>query len=302
VNVREYISSGIVESYVLGLADEAERAEFESMCAVHEEVRAARNAFELALEQQATVGSVLPPQHIKARFMSEIAAHSSNPLSATNTAGTVITSDGPVRRDTPQTPLTPLAPLTPVTPWATVTTNYWSKYLAAASVVLLIGSTVLNFYLFKQYQEYSERYSGLLASQTELANNNKALQTSIDTYRNTIARLKDPEMSVIRMAGSNVPNNGSPDPRSVATIYWNKHNSEVYLLVNNLPAPTAGKQYQLWAIVGGKPVSAGVFNMDQPDIAQKMISIPAAEAFAVTLEKQGGNPVPQGAMYVLGAI
>ena len=52
MNLNEYISSGIVESYVLGLADEAERAEFERMCAAHEEVRAARNAFELALENR----------------------------------------------------------------------------------------------------------------------------------------------------------------------------------------------------------------------------------------------------------
>ena len=61
--------------------------------------------------------------------------------------------------------------------------NGWVKYLAAASVLLLVGSTVLNFYLFSQYKEYSERYSSLLASQTELANNNRALQTSLDNYQ-----------------------------------------------------------------------------------------------------------------------
>ena len=62
MNINDYISSGIVESYVLGLADEAERAEFERMCATHEEVRAARDAFELSLEKQARSGAVLPPQ------------------------------------------------------------------------------------------------------------------------------------------------------------------------------------------------------------------------------------------------
>ena len=36
---------------------------------------------------------------------------------------------------------------------------------------------------------------------------------------------------------------------------------EVYLLVNQLPTPDPDKQYQLWAIVDGNPVDAGVFDM-----------------------------------------
>ena len=51
MNAKEYINSGVVESYVLGLADSAESAEFERMCAAHEEVRAARDAFEILLEK-----------------------------------------------------------------------------------------------------------------------------------------------------------------------------------------------------------------------------------------------------------
>ena len=50
--MQEYILSGIVESYVLGIASPEESAEFERMCAAHQEVRAARNAFEIQLEQR----------------------------------------------------------------------------------------------------------------------------------------------------------------------------------------------------------------------------------------------------------
>jgi len=53
VNIQEYISSGIVESYVLGLASPEERIEFEEMCAQHPELVEARNNFELSLEEQA---------------------------------------------------------------------------------------------------------------------------------------------------------------------------------------------------------------------------------------------------------
>ena len=52
MNIQEYISSGIVESYVLGLASPEERVEFEGLCVQYPELVAARTEFELALEKQ----------------------------------------------------------------------------------------------------------------------------------------------------------------------------------------------------------------------------------------------------------
>ncbi|MHA4843387.1 anti-sigma factor [Flavitalea antarctica] len=309
MNLNEYISSGIVESYVLGLADEAERAEFESMCAKHDEVRAARDAFELSLESQARVGAIHPPASVKQRLFSQLSlphAEVSGQANNLNQNGKIDSrlipgnsADG--LDQTAQIARPGAASIdSPVREAKVVTGAGWVKFLAAASVLLLVASTILNFYLFRQYKDYSERYSSLLASQTQLANNNQALQTSLNEFHKTMSLLKDPNMTIIKMAGNLVPENGSPDPSSMATIYWNKKSSEVYLLVNALPKPTSDKQYQLWAIIDGKPVSAGVFDMDGADVMQKMANIPSAQAFAVTLEKSGGVPAPQGAMYVLG--
>ncbi|HYM92945.1 MAG TPA: hypothetical protein VET23_02325, partial [Chitinophagaceae bacterium] len=61
MNVQEYISSGIIESYVLGLASAEERKEFEIMCEQHPEVLQARIAFEQSLEKQAMENAVDPP-------------------------------------------------------------------------------------------------------------------------------------------------------------------------------------------------------------------------------------------------
>jgi anti-sigma-K factor RskA len=72
--------------------------------------------------------------------------------------------------------------------------------------------------------------------------------------------------------------------------------------VNNLPKPAAGKQYQLWAIVNGQPVDAGMLNWNDATIVASMKNIPQAQAFAITLEDEGGHPLPQGVMYVLGSI
>src|SRR5439155_22230652 len=123
------------------------------------------------------------------------------------------------------------------------------------------GSAVLNIYYFNKYREYSLRYDRLLAQQTELVKNNNNLQTKLTTYENTIARLSNPNMAVIKLAGNAVPANGSPAPASLATLLWDTQSKDVYLMVNNLPQPDAGKQYQLWAIVDNQPVDAGMLDM-----------------------------------------
>ncbi len=91
----------------------------------------------------------------------------------------------------------------------------------------------------------------------------------------------------------------------MATVYWDSRSKDVYLLVNNLPKPASQKQYQLWAIVDGKPVDAGMVDLSgsQDNMLLKMRNIPEAQAFAITLEKEGGSPSPtMEAMYVLGKV
>ena len=70
--------------------------------------------------------------------------------------------------------------------------------------------------------------------------------------------------------------------------------------MNALPSD---KQYQLWAIVDGKPVDGGMIltskRGDKYRI-QKMKTFGKAEAFAVTLEDEKGNPTPKGPMFVMG--
>ncbi|MGB3617133.1 MAG: anti-sigma factor, partial [Catalinimonas sp.] len=77
-----------------------------------------------------------------------------------------------------------------------------------------------------------------------------------------------------------------------------------YLQVVDLPVPPAGKQYQLWGIAGGQPVSMGVFNLPTGGAElQAVAAVPNAQAYAVTLEPTGGSPTPTlDQMYVMGEI
>ncbi len=68
MNTQEYISGGIVESYVLGLLSAQERFEFELICAADPEIKAAREAFELQLEKQAMENTIAPPSELKQKI------------------------------------------------------------------------------------------------------------------------------------------------------------------------------------------------------------------------------------------
>jgi anti-sigma-K factor RskA len=275
VNIQEYISSGIVESYVLGLAEEAERVQFEHMCTQHAEVRAARDAFELSLEQQVMAAPVAPPAHLREAVLQKLAAE---PDAAAGKMAAPVVQMRPIRRNIPVA----------------------MRYVAAASIVLLAGSIGLNVYYYNRYQDFSQRYDQLVAQQTELAKNNEILQTKLGNYEHTVEALNSPYMAQIKMEGSAVA--ASPAPDSKATVLWDTRTKDVYLMVNNLPQPQAGMQYQLWAIVDNQPVDAGMLDMDKGHMMVKMKNIPRAQLFAITLEQQGGSPTPKGKMYVMGKV
>lgn len=270
MNVQEYILSGIVESYVLGLASREDSIEFERMCDAHSEVRIARNAFELELENRLLQQKTDPPRELKPRIFSEIG----------------------MERDE-QPPRIALAKPT------LVPRAGFAKYVAAASLILLAGSILLNLYLLDQYKKSIAQFKELSAIQTQVADANKALQTKLTTYENALNLMKSPTMLQVKMPGS--PN--SPSPASFAAVFWNTESKAVYLLVNQLPKPATGKQYQLWAIADGKPVDAGIFELGEGITFIKLKTIAKAEAFAITLEKKGGSETPtMDAMYVMGKV
>jgi anti-sigma-K factor RskA len=289
VNIQEYISSGIIESYVLGLANPEERKEFERLAAEYPELREARDAFESSLENNIQPGTISPPAHIKSKILSQIEMdkHETAPsfsgggttvppviAGSDDRSGDISLSRMGVRKD-------------------------FSRILAAAAVILLLMSTALNFYFFNRYREYNEKYQALIASQTELASHNQILEARLLEYERTMDMMKDPAMYIVKMPA--VPN--APDPASATTVYWDTRTKDVYLAINRLPKPDQNQQYQLWAIVDGKPVDAGIFDLKDGAGMTKMKNIQKAEAFAITLEKRGGSAVPSlDRLYVMGKV
>jgi anti-sigma-K factor RskA len=158
VNIPEYISGGIVESYVLGLASEEESREFEKMCSQYPEVLSARTAFELALEKQAMENAIAPPAELKNKIAEQIGA----------TGKLVSMQSAPVRKTS------------------------WLKYAAAASVILLAGSVYYNISLYNKNKNLKSNYDNTLAKLNDMEKDIQILQQNPNVK---MASMKGQEIS-----------------------------------------------------------------------------------------------------------
>ena len=175
------------------------------------------------------------------------------------------------------------------------------KWIAAAAAVLLAGSLILNYVFFnryKEFREYKDKYQSLLVSQNSILSKNNLYKTRLEQMEESMEIIQDPKFLKVPMPGTKA------FPEALATVFWNPQSQQVYLKVNKLPEPAADKQYQLWAIVNGKPVDMGVIEMgDTASLLHKMKVTGKAQMFAVTLEKKGGAAAPtMEQMYVAGKI
>ena len=252
MNIKEYISSGVVESYVLGLLSAQEKFEFEQYCEAYAELREARLAFELALEKQAMENAMTPPAHLKQMI-----------------ASTIFDENKTAR----------------VIPIQTETTRKfnWARWVAAASIIFLVGST---WWILRLKNENEKLKTDLSKTQRDL-----------DASQRQVAQMADDAKKMgegMKMVG--LP--GTPNsPTSFATVYWDTTSKDVYLLVNNLPKPASDEQYQLWALLTPngqlQTIDLGFIEMTQKPLQMyRMKNAQNAKAFAITLEKKDGNPDP----------
>ncbi|MEO7211141.1 MAG: anti-sigma factor, partial [Chitinophagaceae bacterium] len=172
--------------------------------------------------------------------------------------------------------------------------SFW-RYAAVASIILLLSSVALNYYFYSNYKDTKNNYEALLLNNSTLQANNNLYKAKFNSLQDKFKMLENPDMKIVQLRG--LP--GKED--NTATVLWDTKSRDVYLMPT-LIAPPSGKEYQLWAIVDGKPVDAGMLQNCEDGMC-KMKNMPNAQAFAITLENKGGSKTPDmNAMYVLGKI
>ncbi|HWB28544.1 MAG TPA: anti-sigma factor [Chitinophagaceae bacterium] len=274
MDIKAYIESGIIESYVLGLATADEAAELEALSMQHAEIKEAVDAFALLVQNNITAESAAPPAELKQQIMDALSDEFEEPK---------VVIMPPATQSTGGNEETKVVQITAPGIW---------RYVAVASIILFVVSAGLNVYYYNGYKSASDNYQALLDKQGTL----EAYQAKYQSLQQTVNIFQDSLMHVVKMAGIN-----KEKANDVATVYWDTRTKDVYVYVNNLPQVPAGKQYQLWAIVDGKPVDAGLIG-DCAGVC-KMKNIPKAQMFAITLENEGGSPAPHlDQMYVAGKI
>jgi anti-sigma-K factor RskA len=91
-----------------------------------------------------------------------------------------------------------------------------------------------------------------------------------------------------------------------AVVVWDVNQKNGLLQLDKLPPPAPGKDYQLWVIDPKipKPVSAGVLAVPNDGLIRTsfhaVAPIESAAAFAISVEKTGGAPEPQGQIILVG--
>jgi anti-sigma-K factor RskA len=117
--------------------------------------------------------------------------------------------------------------------------------------------------------------------------------------------LRSPAPEPVRQVAVLNPPPAATNSTASGVSLWDATKKEGTLIVKNLAPVPAGKDYQLWVIEKGKaPVDAGVFSVDANGSAafrfKPKADVATAATFAITLEKQGGVPAPEGTMMLLG--
>lgn len=91
-----------------------------------------------------------------------------------------------------------------------------------------------------------------------------------------------------------------PAPSANGRMFVDPGSGDALFSARGLPALPSDRTYQLWFIAGGKPVSAGVFDVGAQGDGRLLVdAVPSAapiDAWAVTVEPAGGVPQPTGEM------
>lgn len=132
---------------------------------------------------------------------------------------------------------------------------------------------------------------------------NQSLASEIQFMQQEFARSQD-FVELVTLPGAKVASLSGSGPGSEARaklVY--ARGGEVMLLASGLPPNPAGKEYQLWFIVGTKPPIPGKTFVPDNDGRGTLRDVASDQpldsaVFAVTLEPAGGVDTPTGAIYL----
>jgi len=271
-DIKAYIESGILELYVLGDVTPEEKLQVEAMAAKHPAIKAELGEIERSMEAYAEHNAVEPPDGLRGRVLNSI---------LTNFGDDRTFEKYDDAKDN-------------VIALPAAKQNNFYKYAFAACLALLIASGIALMNLYNKLQESKSQIAVLQTNNQHFANQVSFIEKDLGVLRDTSYKFLKLNATPKAPAGTAV------------SIAWSKQKQKVWvdLATLKMPVNDQAHQYQLWAIVAGKPVDLGVFDSGADSTGMKEMKTIAAiktDAFAVTLEPRGGSINPtMDQMMVIG--
>ena len=250
MNIKEYISSGIVESYVLGLAPDQDRIEFEQLCLKYPELVEARTNFELLLEKTAMENAEMPLADNREKTWSAI-----QQASAPDTSKIITMEQNTHQR------------------------SGGARWLAAASIILMLAAGYFAYDFYKKNNDLQTKNDEITGRMNQL---DSAMKAKAEEER----IMHDPNVTVVNMD----PMKPAAPSASVVWDTTSSNVWLLIKNMPKVASDKQYQLWSLIDSVGKlKPTSLGVFGGGQEKLFIKMNNVQKADAFAITIEK-AGNP------------
>ena len=182
-------------------------------------------------------------------------------------------------------------PKSNVVPLVRTQKNVWSSLGtlgAIAASLLFVALLVYTVLLWREKQAVQSELATLRAEVTQT-------KKDLDEQTKLIQMFAKPGTRFAELTAMPIA------PAATAKLAYDS-TGHAMVMTNGLPAPPAGKAYQLWFIVGGKPMPGKTFSTDSHGKAMMEDQIPGvamnSAVFAITLEPKDGVPAPTGSMYL----
>ncbi len=250
----------------MGAVSDQERREVECLSSVYPEIGHELNQLSEAIEHYAMFHSVEPPASTKDKLLQQLNFGQHEEVDDDEQTNDTIVRPMPVDMSSSH--------------------SHRTTWIVAACMGLAM--LLFSFFLLSKLRTNQNALVSVRTRNDSLKTVASKLKADQVESAQVVALLSQPALKRIELKGN------EKAPKGNLFIFWSAATKQVAVNVKSLPALPTDKQYQLWALVDGKPIDAGVFDADSTGSTTQPLnrSIARADAFAVTVEKRGGNPSP----------
>ncbi|HHM21719.1 MAG TPA: hypothetical protein ENJ20_06815 [Bacteroidetes bacterium] len=259
MRTQAYITSGILEKYVLGMANDEEAEEVLEMASQHLEIKEELWAIRKTLRGYLLSHQVSPPQELKEAVM-EIANNK------------VAANMGNLKKEAKEYPVKV----------AGKKKKTEVSLAGIAALLLALALVAASFTVYSFYTDAETARNATAAADKQIDALRKELEEKekvISTLQSQLGFYQDRDNQIIVLKGTR------RSPATKATIYWNNKTRSAHIDLSVLPSLSDGKVAILWVNTGNRRFKkAGVLQPSTPEALLPLTYVENPKSFFVTAE------------------